>query len=95
MRYGIEGLPAGRKREALKAWLDGALLPRFRGNVLALDAGVASAWALLRASGEDAGRALPVVDGLLLATAQANSLTFVTRNLADVEDRGVAVLSPY
>lgn len=39
--------------------------------------------------------AVPIVDGLLLATAHAHGLTFVTRNLADVEDRGVSVLAPY
>jgi hypothetical protein len=41
------------------------------------------------------GRPLPLVDGLLLAMAQVNSLTFVTRNESDVVGRGVPVLNPY
>src|SRR5437016_6143754 len=88
-------LPAGRKRETLKRWLEAELLPGFGERVLAVDAAVAETWALLRASGDAMGRPLPLVDGLLLATAQANGLVFVTRNLAEVEGRGVNVLSPY
>lgn len=95
LRYGIQRLPHGRKRETLKNWLDAELLPAFGERVLATDVAVAETWALLRASGEEMGRPLPLIDGLLLATAQAHGLAFVTRNLADVEDRGVRVLSPY
>ncbi|MEX2153316.1 MAG: type II toxin-antitoxin system VapC family toxin [Gemmatimonadaceae bacterium] len=95
LRYGIQRLPAGRKRERLKQWLDDELLPSLGDRVLAVDTAVAETWALLRASGDEMGRALPVIDGLLLATAQVHGLTFVTRNLTDVEDRGVRVLAPY
>lgn len=95
LRYGIERLPAGRKREQLKQWLDSQLLRSFAERVLPVDAVVAETWALLRASGDETGRPLPVIDGLLLATAQAHGLTFVTRNVTDVEDRGVSVLAPY
>jgi predicted nucleic acid-binding protein len=95
LRYGIQRLPPGRKRERLKHWLDAELLVTFAERVLDVDAPVASSWGLLRASGDEMGRPLPFVDGLLLATAQVHGLTFVTRNLVDVEHRGVAVLSPY
>jgi predicted nucleic acid-binding protein len=95
LRDGIQRLAAGRKRERLKHWLDSELLPTFANQLLDVDEGVAEAWSLLRASGEEMGRVLPVVDGLLLATAQVHGLIFVTHNLADVEHRGVAVLSPY
>ncbi len=95
LRFGIERLPRGRRRETLKYWIDDALLPRFAGRVLAVDAGVTEAWAQLRSLGEQTGRPLPVLDGLLLATALVNGLTLVTRSLKDVEGRGVGVLTPY
>lgn len=95
LRYGIQRLPQGRKREQLKQWLDSTLLPIFDDRIIPIDAAVAEQWALLRASGDDMGRPLAIVDGLLLATAQVHGLRFVTRNLGDVEDRGVSVLSPY
>ena len=95
LRYGVQRLAAGRKREALKRWIDAELIPLFADRVLPIDEPVVQAWALLRATGDDAGRPLPIIDGLLLATAQVHGLTFVSRNQADVEGRGVSVLSPY
>ena len=95
LRYGVERLPRGRKREALKYWIDDELLPKFTGRLLEVDLDVVDAWAQLRFLGDDLTRTLPVVDGLLLATAQVNGLTLVTRNLKDVEGRGVEVLAPY
>jgi len=38
---------------------------------------------------------LPVIDGLLAATAIVHGLTLVTRNVSDVERTGVEVLSPW
>ena len=38
---------------------------------------------------------LPVVDGLLAATAKVLDLTLVTRNVADVEGAGVELLNPF
>jgi predicted nucleic acid-binding protein len=49
----------------------------------------------LTAVAQTSGRPLPVVDGLLLAIAQAHGLTFATRNTKDVEGRGVTVFNPY
>ncbi len=95
LRYGIERLPTGRRRAELVTWLETELPARFAGRILAQDQRVAEAWGVLRSAGEAAARPLPVVDGLLLATAQIHGLTFVTRNDADVKERGVGVLSPY
>lgn len=39
--------------------------------------------------------ALPVVDGLLAATALEHGLTLVTRNVRDVERSGVPLLNPF
>ena len=38
---------------------------------------------------------LPVVDGLLAATAKVVGLTLATRNVADVEKAGVELLDPF
>jgi len=40
-------------------------------------------------------RSLPVVDGLLVATAKVAGLTLATRNVADVERTGVACVNPF
>lgn len=95
LRYGVERLAAGRKRATLITWLETQLPHRFAGRILPQDQRVAEAWGVLRSGGETMARPLPLIDGLLLATAQIHGLTFVTRNDADVRDRGVGVLNPY
>jgi predicted nucleic acid-binding protein len=95
IRKGIELLSTGQKREKLGAWLDHDLRAQFAGRLLEVTSSVALEWGRLTAVAQNSGRPLPVVDGLLLATAQAHGLTFVTRNTKDVDGRGVTVLNPY
>jgi antitoxin Phd len=45
--------------------------------------------------GRRSGRELPVVGGLLLATAAVHGLTLVTRNERDCDGRGVQILNPW
>lgn len=92
---GVGRMPSGRHKDALSEWLEQELRPRFRDRALPVDEGVALAWGRLAAEGRRTGRELPVVDGLMLATAQVHELTFVTRNAGDCGDRGVPVLDPW
>lgn len=66
----------------LTAWL-GAVEQRFAGRILDLDSAALHAWAQLAAQAELAGQPLPVMDGLVMATAQCHGLTVVTRNERD------------
>ena len=63
-------------------------MSRFGNRVLPVDTAVAEQWGRMNAV-----RPLPVIDALLAATAKANGLTLVTRNVADVAD--VDVLNPF
>jgi hypothetical protein len=92
---GLSLMPPGPRKKALRDWLRHDLRERFRGRILPLGPEAAVAWGELDAQGQRMGRPLPVVDGLLLATAQVHDLTFVTRNLRDCGDRGVEVLNPW
>jgi predicted nucleic acid-binding protein len=71
-----------RRSQKLTAWL-GKVEQRFAGRILPLDVAALHAWAQLAASSELSGQRLPVMDGLLMATAQCHGLTVVTRNTAD------------
>lgn len=95
IEQGVERLPAGRKRDRLREWLEVDLPRRFRDRVLPIDDRVARNWGRLSAWARTAGRPLPVIDGLLLATAAAYDLTFVTRNESDCADRGVPIANPW
>ena len=71
-----------RRSQKLTAWL-GKLEQRFAGRILPLDAAALHVWAQIAAHAELAGQPVPVMDGLLMATAQCHGLTVVTRNVQD------------
>ncbi len=71
-----------RRAQKLTAWLV-KVQQRFAGRILPLDAATLRVWAQLAAQAELAGRPLPVMDGLMMATAQCHGLTIVTRNVRD------------
>ena len=71
-----------RRSQKLITWLS-KVEQRFAGRILPLDAATLHVWAQIAAHTELAGQSLPVMDGLLMATAQCNGLTVVTRNVQD------------
>lgn len=91
----ITPLPAGRRRSTLERWVSHDLPQQFQGRILAIDEAVAREWGRLAARASASGRPLPVMDGLLLATAAVHDLTLVTRNEADCAARGVPVFNPW
>ena len=92
---GLALLPPGSRKDGLRSWLEEDLPRRFQGRILDVDRSVAEAWGVLDAEGRRIGRPLPVVDGLLLATARSHGLVLATRNVRDCGDRGVPVLDPW
>ncbi len=77
------------KAAMLERWLR-EVEAAFDGRVLGVDNAVSDNWGRLSAI-----RPVPVVDGLLAATALTNGLTLVTRNDRDVAGIGVTVLNPF
>jgi predicted nucleic acid-binding protein len=71
-----------RRSQKLTAWL-GKLEQRFAGRILPLDAAALHVWAQIAAHTELAGQPLPMMDALLMATAQCHGLNIVTRNVQD------------
>lgn len=91
VRRGIESV---RRRDpdaagALDSWL-ARLAEAHRDRILPIDRAVAEEWGRMNVPDP-----LPVVDGLLAATAKVTGLTFATRNVADVEGTGVELLDPF
>ena len=73
----------------LAGWLDGLELS-FADRILGIDAATARLW-----GDWSAERQRPVVDTLLAATAMQRELTFVTRNIRDVQGLPVKLLDPW
>jgi predicted nucleic acid-binding protein len=74
----------------LRAWIDEQIMPRFDGRILPIDTSVAQRCARLHVPDPRSER-----DALIAATALVHSLTVVTRNTADFEPTGVALLNPW
>jgi predicted nucleic acid-binding protein len=91
IRRGIE-LTRRRDSEqahALDRWFT-QMRSRLGDRVLGIDEPIAETWARLSIPDP-----LPLIDGLLAATAKVHGLTLVTRNTADVARTGVSVLDPF
>jgi toxin FitB len=59
-------------------------------RVLPIDEPIAESWAVLSVPDP-----LPLIDGLLAATAKVHGLILVTRNIADIARTGVLLLDPF
>jgi predicted nucleic acid-binding protein len=83
LRYGVERMAAGRRRNRLEQWLRHELPLRFESRILPVDTHVAEAWGRTVSQSEAAGRPIGAMDAFLAATAETHQLTLVTRNVAD------------
>jgi len=92
VRFGILKLGKGRKRSELEAWFD--LVVRSL-RCLPWDAQSGLRWAELVARLRAAGRAMPIKDSLIAATALTHGLTVATRNRVDFEKAGVPIVDPF
>jgi predicted nucleic acid-binding protein len=89
--YGVEELPAGKKKHELTVWLYTKLPEWFNRRIIALDTEVMLEWGKIRSG---AGRTLPVIDSLIAASAITHHITLVTRNTKDFENiAGISLLN--
>jgi predicted nucleic acid-binding protein len=91
IRQGVERL---RRREPARAapyeaWLS-ELARRFADRLVPVTVEVCEEWGRLNVPDP-----LPVVDGLMAATAKVRGWTFVTRNVADLARTDVRLLDPF
>ena len=92
IEQGIERLPHGDRRRAYERIVREALPARFAERLLPVSAEAASSW------GTFSGRhkqTLPMVDGLIAATARVHELAVVTRNVVDFRRFDVPVINPW
>jgi toxin FitB len=91
IRKGIESV---RRRDdrgaaALEAWLS-RVVSHHRDQILPIELDIVEEWGRLIVPDP-----LPVIDGLLAATAKVRGLTLVTRNVADIARTGVDSFNPW
>ncbi len=91
IQKGIEGL-RGRdagKANVLDLWLE-QLQISFQSQILPVDIAISQEWGRLSSL-----HTVPVIDGLLAATATAHRLVLVTRNTQDFADLGIQLINPF
>jgi toxin FitB len=91
IRRGVENV---RRRDpesaaALDSWL-ARLHEAHRDRILPVDRSIAEEWGRMNVPDP-----LPVIDGLLAATAKVTGLIFATRNVADVAGAGIEHVDPF
>ena len=92
LRFGILILPHGKKRAALERWFDAGV---GRLHCLPWDADTGLKWAELLAHLRKTGKAMPIKDSFIAATAMVHGLAIVTRNSIDFAKAGVRVIDPF
>lgn len=92
VRFGILLLPTGKRRTTLERWFDAGVQ---RLQCLSWEAETGLRWAELLASLRASGRAMPIKDSLIAATAYVHGLTIATRSRRDFEKAGVKIVDPF
>jgi predicted nucleic acid-binding protein len=92
LEYGILQLPHSRKKKQLEAWFASGIRLL---NVAEMTATTAGEWARLLSELRRKGRAMPVKDSLIAATAREHRLTIATRNLPDFQHCNVPLVNPF
>jgi toxin FitB len=95
IRKGVASLADGRRRASLESWLEYELASRFSGRILPITQAIADRWGRIAAAAKVRGSPLPVVDGLLAATALQFNLTVVSRDTTYATVAGLDFFSPW
>ena len=95
LRYGIERLATGKRRDRLEGWLRKDLTSRFGERILTVDLEIADACGRLVARSEAVGHPIEARDAFIAATAEVRGLTLVTRNISDFEATVKEIVTPW
>jgi len=95
LRYGVEALPEGRRRDRLDREINSALADDFRGRVLPLDEAAAAIAASLAVSRKRQGRSIEIRDTLIAGIVLSRRAELATRNIRHFSDLDVPVIDPF
>lgn len=93
--YGIEVLPAGKRRSRLAAAVDKIFAEEFAGRILPFDEDAARFFPPIVAGRETAGRPISQFDAMIAAIARSRRAAVATRNTDDFERCGIRIVNPW
>lgn len=91
---GVALLADGRRKEELASWLL-ELEQHYAGRVLPVDLDVARIWGEVTARAQKQGIQIPILDGLVAATALAHGLHIMTHNTKHFAATGALIIDPW
>lgn len=95
MMLGAAVLPSGKRRTALEGALTAMFEEDFAGRVLPFDAGAVPLYVRVVSERRAMGRPIAQFDAQIAATARAVGAKLATRNIADFERCGLALIDPW
>lgn len=95
LRFGIAVLPAGKRRDRMRARLEQEVIPVFAARVLPFDMDAAQAYADLMARARRKGKTIGKSDAYIAATAASRGFAVATNNTSPFEAAAVPIVSPW
>ena len=95
LRYGIEILTPGQRRQQLQLALASMLAQDFAGRILAFDSAAAVAYAAIAAARRFAGRPISQFNAQIAAIARSSGATLAARNVDDFDGCGISIIDPW
>jgi predicted nucleic acid-binding protein len=93
--YGVELLPAGKRRDKLNAEAEAMFAQDFAGQILPFDDLAARAFARIASSRRKIGRPITELDAQIASIAAVNGADLATRNTTDFEGCGIRLVNPW
>jgi toxin FitB len=94
IRYGIERLPPGRRRDLLMATAED-VFAAFEEQILPFDAAAAAHYPMIVTRRDRAGLAIDGFDGQIASICRTHDAALATRNLKDFHETGIDVIDPW
>jgi predicted nucleic acid-binding protein len=95
IHFGLELLPAGKRRSALKAAIALVFDADMAGRVLTFDSAAAREYGLLAANRRHAGQPMSQADAQIAAIVHSRGAQLATRNVADFAGCGFEIIDPW
>ena len=95
LRYGVEALPEGRRRDELDRAINRALTDDFGGRVLPLGEAAAAIAASIAVARKRQGRPIEIRDTLIAGIVLSRKAELATRNVRHFQDLDISVVNPF
>jgi predicted nucleic acid-binding protein len=95
LRFGVEKLPEGRRKQVLASAVDHIQNDLYGGRILSFDPHAATQYAVLAATRQRQGRRIDPVDAFIAAIAAVHRATVATRDVEGFLGMGIEVVNPF